>query len=155
MRSAGQSFRRQTVTAQDVAPNIAAIFAVIIGILTAWQVAAPFQWEREITDFDIDGFPIQSTGSCESDDGWWFWLGLLMFHVGCLFYALILCFQTRHIQDDISESSGLFLSCIVFFQILVLAMPICAMVRCVTLSCGIMLESILKGKLNSLLLFFL
>ena len=116
------------MTVQDVAPKIAAIFSVIIALLVAWQVAAPFQWEREVLDSDSEGFALESIGSCQSDDGWWYWLGLLIFQIVCLFYALALCFQTRHIQDDLSESSVLFLSCIIFFQILVLAMPISAMV---------------------------
>lgn len=102
---------------------------MITGLLVAWQLVAPLKWQREIVDTDSDGFSLESIGSCTSDDGWWFWLAIMLFQVFCLFYALVLCFQTRHIQDELSESSVLFLSVICIFQIDVLVMPISAMVR--------------------------
>lgn len=112
----------------DIAPYTAIMFAVVLSLLIAWQIAAPFQWERDVVLSDSDGFALESLGMCTSDDGWWFWLAIMCFQVLCLFYALVLCFQTKHIQDELSESSNTFLSVVCIFQINVLAMPISAMV---------------------------
>lgn len=126
---AGETFRRKRVTFMDIAPYTAIMFAVVLSLLIAWQIAAPFQWERDVVLSDSDGFALESLGMCTSDDGWWFWLAIMCFQVLCLFYALVLCFQTKHIQDELSESSNTFLSVVCIFQINVLAMPISAMVR--------------------------
>lgn len=114
----------------DIAPYTAVMFVIVFTLLIAWQIAAPFHWERSVALSDSDGYALESNGKCTSDDGWYFWLVILCFQVFCLFYALVLCFQTKHIQDDLSESSNTFLSVVCIFQINVLAMPIAAMVRC-------------------------
>ena len=113
----------------DIAPYTAIMFAIVITLLIAWQIAAPFRWERDVVVSDGDGFALESNGKCTSEHGWYYWLVLLCFQVFCLVYALVLCFQTKHIQDDLSESSSTFLSVVCIFQINVLAMPIAAMVR--------------------------
>jgi len=112
----------------DIAPNVAGLYVIVFALLIAWQVVDPFHWQRDIITYDVDGFPVESIGSCTSDGGWWFWLAILVFQIMCLFYALVLCFQTKHIQDELSESSNTFLSVICIFQINILAMPISAMV---------------------------
>lgn len=121
--------RRRTVDFMDIAPYVAIMFILVLSVLVAWQSVDPFLWEREIRLVDSDGYTLESTGRCTSDDGWYFWFALMGFQIVCLLYALVLCFQTKHIQDDLSESSNTFLAVICIFQINVIAIPISAMVR--------------------------
>jgi 7 transmembrane sweet-taste receptor of 3 GCPR len=126
---AGAAMRRRTVDMKDIAPYASVMFIIVLSVLVAWQIVDPFRWEREITQVDSDGYTLESTGRCTSDDGWYFWFSIMGFQIICLFYALVLCFQTKHIQDDLSESSNTFLAVICIFQINVIAFPISAMVR--------------------------
>jgi 7 transmembrane sweet-taste receptor of 3 GCPR len=121
--------RRRTVNFMDIAPYVAIMCILCVFVLVAWQIVDPFRWEREVRLVDNDGYALESTGRCTSDDGWYFWIALLGFQMVCLLYALVLCFQTKHIQDDLSESSNTFLAVICIFQINVIALPIGAMVR--------------------------
>lgn len=126
---AGLRLERKHVTLMDVAPVMASMFIVESGILIAWQIVAPLQWEREVLD-DIDGYATSSVGSCEGGEkGWRFYLGMVLFHVLCLCYALVLCFQTKDIHSDFAESSYVSLAVVFMFQVLVLAVPISALVR--------------------------
>ena len=126
---AGLQMQRKQVTLADVIPVMAIMFAIEVGILMSWQIVAPLRWEREVID-EIDGFATVSVGSCEGGEtGWRFYAGLVIFHVLCLFYALVLCFQTKDINSDFAESSYVSLAVVFMFQVLVLAVPISALVR--------------------------
>ncbi|CAB9497914.1 acid type B receptor subunit [Seminavis robusta] len=126
---AGEALRRRTVSLIDIAPYVAIMFVVVLSLLIAWQAVDPFQWGREVLLVDNDGYVLESTGRCTSDTGWYFWIAILGFQILCVFYALVLCFQTKHIQDDLSESSNTFLAVICIFQVNVIALPISAMVQ--------------------------
>ena len=121
--------RRKTVNFSEIAPYIAVMFVIVLSLLVTFQAVDPFEWERQIRLVDNDGYALESSGRCTSDKGWYFWFAILAFQILCLLYALVLCFQTKHIQDDLSESSNTFLSVICIFQVNVIALPISAMVR--------------------------
>lgn len=126
---AGVRMQRKQVTLADVLPVMGIMFVVEIGILLSWQLVAPLKWIREVTDA-VDGYPTASVGSCDGGEkGWKFYLGLVVFHVLCLCYALVLCFQTKGINQEFAESSYLSLAVVFMFQVLVLAVPISALVR--------------------------
>ena len=126
---AGMQMQRKQVTLADVIPVMAIMLAIEVAILLSWQMVAPLKWEREIIE-EIDGFAIVSVGSCEGGEtGWRFYAGLVIFHVLCLFYALVLCFQTKDINSDFAESSFVSLAVVFMFQVLVLTVPISALVR--------------------------
>lgn len=126
---AGLQMQRKQVTMADVLPVMGIMFVVEIGILLSWQLVAPLKWIREVTD-EIDGYATASVGSCDGgESGWRFYLGLALFHALCLCYALVLCFQTKGINEEFAESSYLSLAVVFMFQVLVLAVPISALVR--------------------------
>lgn len=126
---AGAQMRRKQVTIRDVLPVMAIMFSIEVCILLSWQLVSPLRWEREIVD-ELDGYATESVGSCEGGArGWRFYLGLVVFHVLCLCYALVLCFQTKDINSDFAESSYVSLAVVFMFQVLVLAVPISALVR--------------------------
>jgi hypothetical protein len=125
---AGRQMQRKTIQFKDVAYIVAFMLVIETAILLSWQIASPLRWEREVLT-EEDGFPVESVGSCTSDDGWHYFLALVLFHVACLFCALVLCFQTKDINSDFAESSYLSLAVIFMFQVLVLAVPISALVQ--------------------------
>lgn len=126
---AGVRMQRKMVTAADMIPVMAIMFIIEVGILLTWQFVSPLRWEREVTA-EHDGFPTKSVGSCKAGtSGWGFYLGVIVFHVVCLFYALVLCFQTKDISSDLAESSYVSLAVAFMFQVLVLVAPISALVR--------------------------
>ena len=126
---AGMNMRRKAVKVTDVVHVIASMMVVEISILVSWQVTSPFVWERSVLSRSPDGYPLESSGRCTSDQGWYFMLGLVLFHVLCLFYALVLCFQTKDINSDFAESSYISLAVIFMFQMWVLVVPISALVQ--------------------------
>ena len=121
-------FRRQKVGMKSVLTIMAGMIFVEATILTTFQIVSPQIWERDVIN-DIDGFAIESEGGCYSESGWWFWLALVLFNVLSLFYALVLCFQTKDIPSEFAESTHIFLSVMFMFQVLVLAVPVSAMVK--------------------------
>jgi simple sugar transport system substrate-binding protein len=125
---AGRQMQRRTIEFKDVAYIVAFMLVIETSILLSWQIASPLRWEREVLT-EEDSFPVESVGSCTSDDGWHYFLALVLFHVACLFYALVLCFQTKDINSDFAESSYLSLAAIFMFQVLVLAVPISVLVQ--------------------------
>mmetsp|Transcript_26569 Transcript_26569/g.33836 ORF Transcript_26569/g.33836 Transcript_26569/m.33836 type:complete len:839 (-) Transcript_26569:94-2610(-) len=126
--TAASKMKRRKIETKDVLSIMVVVLVIETSILLSFQFVSPLKWEREVLD-DINGIAIESVGHCESESGWWFFASLVGFNILCLFYALILCFQTKHIPSDFSESSHIFLSVMFMFQVLVLAVPVSAMVR--------------------------
>jgi branched-chain amino acid transport system substrate-binding protein len=125
---ASTAMRHEHVGVKDALFIMVVMVAVETCILLAFQLVSPHHWEREVLN-DIDGYSVESVGQCTSDSGWWFFLALVAFNVFCLFYALVLCFQTKDIPSDFAESNYIFLSVMFMFQVLVLAVPVSSMVR--------------------------
>ena len=104
------------------------IMSVEVIVLITWQIISPQRWERTVTVVSSDGLVLESEGRCTSDHGWYFLVGLLMFHLVCLFYALLLCFEIRNSITPFSEIKWATLSLMCLFQVSILFMPIGAMV---------------------------
>jgi len=119
--------RRVQVDNKSIMIIMGSMLTVECAILITFQVVSPQIWTREILD-DIDGYAIESEGGCSSANGWWFWLALILFHIVSLFYALVLCFQTKNIPSDFAETSHIFLAVMFLFQIMVLTVPVSVMV---------------------------
>ncbi|GAX18434.1 gamma-aminobutyric acid type B receptor [Fistulifera solaris] len=127
---AGMRMLRKKVGLRDVAYIAAFMLTIELAILVTWQVVAPLQWQREVLLYDSEQFSLSSVGGCSGGkEGWYFFLVLMIFHALCLFYALILGFQTKDINSDLAESSQLSLVVLFMFQVLVVAVPISALVR--------------------------
>ena len=126
---AALEMRRRAVGYKDVMFVLVAMLFVELALLVAWQVASPHRWEREVTLESAEGYVLESVGKCESDSGWYFMATIVGFHIFCLFYALILCWQAKHIPSEFADSNSVSLSVIMVFQISILAIPIAAMVQ--------------------------
>ena len=97
-------------------------------VLITFQVLSPAVWQRDVIE-DADGYSIESIGMCHSENIWFFSNTLMVLNVIFLFVALVLCWQTKDIPSDFSESNYIFLSVMFMFQILLLTVPISTMVR--------------------------
>jgi simple sugar transport system substrate-binding protein len=125
--NASVSFRKRTVPLSEVAYILVLMVGCELIILLTWQLFSPERWQRHVTE-ESDGFVTDSVGECTSDHGWIFAMVLSFFHVICLFYALVLCFQTKHIPSEFAESNWVSLAVMSLFQILVIGIPIYVMV---------------------------
>lgn len=125
---AGQAMRRRVVGYRDVIVILVPMLLIDMIILISWQVVSPLQWEREVTDYSFDGYALESVGKCDSDSGWYFMAGIVAFHIVCLCYALVLCWQVKDIPPDLADANWVSLSVIMVFQVSIMAIPIGAMV---------------------------
>jgi hypothetical protein len=120
--------RRQSVDYKDVSFIIIIVLALEMIVLIFYQVMSPQIWQRDVVE-DIDGYSIESIGKCNSESGSWFQMAMVILNVILLFVALILCWQTKDLPSDFSESNYIFLSVMFMFQVLLLAVPVSAMVH--------------------------
>ncbi|CAB9517448.1 affinity cAMP-specific and IBMX-insensitive 3',5'-cyclic phosphodiesterase [Seminavis robusta] len=128
INKAGKTKENTKIGLMRVGHIVLFMLTVEIAILAAWQIVSPYQWEREVLQ-EENGFPVESVGRCSSDQGPYFLLALIIFHIAALFYALLLCFQTRHIDDDFAESDNIAQTVAFMFQVLTLAVPIAVLVE--------------------------
>lgn len=113
---AGINMQRKKVTIKDVMPIMIVMLGIEFVLLLSWQLVSPYRWHRTVTERE-DGFPVESVGVCESDSGAWFFLAIILFHVICLIYALVLSWQTKDLNNEFAESSYLFLAVMFMFQV--------------------------------------
>lgn len=113
---------------KDVFYIMIIVVALEMGILIAYQVLSPLMWQREVIE-DIDGYSIESIGRCKSEHSYSWQCTLVTFNVLCLFIALVLCWRTKDLPSDFSESNYIFLAVMFMFQILLMTVPVTAMVR--------------------------
>mmetsp|Transcript_2644 Transcript_2644/g.5503 ORF Transcript_2644/g.5503 Transcript_2644/m.5503 type:complete len:780 (+) Transcript_2644:240-2579(+) len=123
-----KSFEIVQVPIKDVVYIILFVLFIEFGILFAFQISSPHIWYREVLD-DINGYSIESAGSCTSENGWPFVIALVAINVLFLLYTLILCFQARNIPDEFAETRDIFLAVIFDFQVLSFAAPFIVMAR--------------------------
>jgi len=116
--------RRVIVHAKDVAFIMAVLLSLEIGILLAWQFVAPLHWEREVLDVDENGYPTKSVGMCTSDLNIVFFIPYAILNMGCLVFALYLCYITRNISQKMNEGKWITASIIGILQVLLLGIPI-------------------------------
>merc|ERR1711862_700789 len=95
-----------------------------ISLLLAWQIIAPLRWEREVLSLDENGYPTKSVGMCTSEKNMGFVTPYAVLNLGCLLYALYLCYVTRNIPSHLNEGKWITASIIGIFQVLLLGIPI-------------------------------
>lgn len=120
--------KKKKIGLSSVIHIVAFMLLFELAILVSWQVFSPLEWQREITA-EENGLVVESYGECRSDYGFFFYAALVIFHILCLLYALVLCIQTSHIDSSFAESKYISLSVAFMFQVLLLAVPISALVR--------------------------
>jgi len=120
--------RRQAVDYKDVYFIIIIVLLTEVIVLTAYQMLSPRIWHRDVVE-DINGYPIESIGKCYSENQGLFQCALVILKVICLFVALVLCWRTKDLPSDFSESSYIFLAVMFMFQILLMTVPITQMAQ--------------------------
>jgi len=116
--------RRVIVQSKDVAIIIVFFLSLEISLLLAWQIIAPLRWEREVLSIDENGYPTKSVGMCTSEKNMEFVIPYAVLNLGCLLYALYLCYVTRNIPSHLNEGKWITASIIGIFQVLLLGIPI-------------------------------
>lgn len=127
--TAGLKMQRKTIGIKDVAYVMAILLCIELIILICWQTIAPLHWDREVLEYQ-DGYPTASVGKCTSSNvDFWVFGGLMfVFHVMCLCYALVLCFQTKELNSDFAESGYISLAVAFIFQVMILVIPVSMLV---------------------------
>ena len=120
--------RRKTVAYKDALYIMFIVLAAEMIILISYQVVSPLMWQRDVIE-EIDGNSIESIGRCQSEQSWSWQCVLVTFNVVCLFIALVLCWRTKDLPSDFSESNYIFLAVMFMFQILLMTVPVTTMVR--------------------------
>ena len=124
------SMRRKRVTATEVGMIMVVLCTLMFIVMIAFQAVAPMQWEREVQYSDVNGFTIESVGSCTNQENSDLFLIILaVFHAFCLLYALMLCFQVRNVPGEFAEAKWISASIFCLVQLMVIALPIVFIVK--------------------------
>lgn len=113
----------KVVSFRKVSPIVILIFVVELSIIIGWRIIDPPHWERVVL-VEVDGIVLESYGRCTSDYYKYWYIVFGMFHLGCLFYAIVLCFKTRNIDSDFAESKCILISIALMLEMLLLLVPI-------------------------------
>ena len=120
-----KTIQRATITAKQVAIIIVILSLAMFTLNLVFQFVAPMRWEREVIDYDINGFRLTSVGLCELQEHSEIFIAIIaVFHLGCLLYALVLCFQLRSVPAEFVEAKWIFVTIFCFVQVLVTAIPV-------------------------------
>ena len=100
-----QSMRRIKVTPKDVIkPLVGLLFANIL-VLGLWTGLNPLVWEREVTEVDKFGNPVESVGRCSFEGSLPYVIVLLVLDLGAMVFALYEAWRCRKISLEFAESS--------------------------------------------------
>ena len=122
-RSAAE-MRRVTVSIGEAVGIIAGVLLIDIAVLTAWTVTSPMHWSRYVLQADKYGDPLSSVGLCTGDN-WMIFASLIaVLHFCLLGIACFLCYVTRNISTQFSESKYLAIAMVSNMQIFVVGVPV-------------------------------
>lgn len=125
---AATRMRPKKVEAKDVASIMVGVVMLQAVVLLCWTFIDPLKWEREVLLTDLNGYALESYGSCRSDNIMHFLIPLVCIDGLMLLYALFLCFKTRKISSEYQEGTWITASVLSISQILALAIPILVIV---------------------------
>ena len=126
---AAANFQRKKVEVKDVMAIMIVVVMVQVVILICWQLIDPLTWQRDLIAEDINGYPTQSVGSCQSDHVLRYLVPLVVLDFLLLAVALILCFKSRKLSSEFQEGTYIAASVVSMIQILILAVPILVIVE--------------------------
>lgn len=125
---AGSQMRKKQVEIKDVMVVMAGMLTAETIILLVWTIMDPLMWHREIAQ-EFNGYVLESTGRCQSDNGNIYITTQALWHAVCLAFVLLLCWMTADIPTEFAEGSYISLSVLCIFQVSILALPIGYMVQ--------------------------
>lgn len=98
---------------------------IMVALLLAWQWTSPWTWQRTVAETNAEGRATVSQGTCDSEHGWSFFIGMLSCQLACLWCALFLCWRTRSIPSRLNLNETTFTFACLFFMLeaLIIALP--------------------------------
>ena len=126
---AAANFQKKKVEVKDVMAIMVAVIMAQVVILLCWQFIDPMTWQRDLVSVDINGYPTQSVGSCQSDHVLRYLVPLVVVDFVLLAVALVLCFKSRNLSSEFQEGTYIAASVVSMIQILILAVPILVIVE--------------------------
>ena len=122
-----QARHRTRVDVKHVVWPFVTLVGVSIVILTVWTIVEPWQWER----FPVDeNEPLgESYGQCTSPNDLVFIIILACIMVTATVLAGLMSWKTKDIDSKFSESSWIFTTIVLQFQVLLVGIPILIIVQ--------------------------
>jgi len=99
-----KSLRRIRITVKDMAPILVACLCACWFLCAVWTGVSPLHWQRVPVAFDATGFMTVSYAHCTSHSFAGFFSAAILLQVGCLLFAMMVCYQTRNVQEDFVEN---------------------------------------------------
>jgi hypothetical protein len=113
------------VTSFDLFGTFGILYLVNFIILITWQFVSPLEWNRMYRDStDIFNRPIESYGTCSSDDSLIFVILILVFNILTLMVANWWAYQARNIETEYHESRYIGISMASVLQAWCMGIPI-------------------------------
>lgn len=120
---ASRSFRRVTITVQDVLVPFATLVISNTLILSIWQGVAPSLWKRitiEKNEFDQ---VLASEGACRSENSLWFISAIIVVDGIALLLACYQAYIGREVRTEMNESTYIGMAMISIFQSFFFGVP--------------------------------
>jgi len=96
--------QRVRLTAFDMAPILAICLLFCWCLCAIWTAVHPLQWTRTAVAFDSSGYMVDSYAHCSSAAFTQFYSVVIVFQFVCVFFGMVLCYQTRNVQEDFVEN---------------------------------------------------
>jgi len=113
---------------QEIFGIVGGILLLDITILLVWTIVDPLEWQRTVETVDKFGYPLSSTGQCICDD-WVIFAGIIgSLHLALMLLAVGMCYVSRKIPTQLSESKYLGIAMFSNLQIFVIGLPILVIV---------------------------
>jgi len=96
--------KRVRLTAFDMAPILAVSLLFCWCLCAVWTAVDPLQWTRQAVAFDSSGYMVESYAHCSSAAFTQFYSVMTAFQFACVFFGMVLCYQTRNVQEDYVEN---------------------------------------------------
>lgn len=115
--------QRQTVRTVQVLGPLIVLLAITIALLTAWTVADPWVWNRELL---IGMTPPESYGQCSSDSFIAYFTALAAVTVISSTLAVVLAWKTANVPNALSDTKAVFYAVATHLQAWFVGLPILA-----------------------------
>jgi len=99
-----RQIKRVRITFKDMLPVLLVVIVCGWLLCALWTGFAPLEWKRFAVTFDASGYMIDSYAHCSSKAFAWFYGAVALFQLACLVYGMVLCYQTRNVQEDFVEN---------------------------------------------------
>jgi len=99
-----KQMKRISLTFRHMVPILLVCLCVGWFLCAVWTGVAPLQWQRIAVTYDSTGYMVDSYAHCTSKQFLGFYSAITLFQLACLFYGMVLCYQTRNVKEDFVEN---------------------------------------------------